>query len=513
MRIPLFGFLILAAICSAAPAPILSTSLVDAVKNRDDATARSLIKQHADVNAAEPDGSTPLLWAAHWNNLELADLLLKSGADVKAVNRYGLTPLAEAASTGSGALIERLLQAGSDANTLSTKQGETVLMTAARVGNVDGVKALLAHGADADARENYRGQTAVMWAAAEGHPEVIKLLAAHGANLSVRSIDRDTIAPKMEAGTPSAPIARGGMTALQYAARQGEMESTRALLDAGADINQKDSDGNTALVLAILNNHYDVAQFLIDRNADLNIGNKDGRAALYTAVDVHDADWSPRPARRESDQHTSLEIVQALLAKDAKVDAQLTAASPIIRLAQDTGDRTMASGATPFLRAARSADVEVMRLLIAKGANPKLANKDGLTALMVAAGVSWSDKIRGTEAEALEAVKLSGDLSLDVNAATDKGDTALHGAALRGADSIVKYLADHGAKLDVKNKQGLTPLDLAMGKVAGPGATPRPPKESTVALLNQLIQAQPPQAESAEATPAPAPPPPQPEQP
>ena len=469
-------------------APALSISLVDAVKSQDKDAARTLLKQHPDVNAAEPDGTTALHWAAHWNDLEMADLLLRAGADVRAVNRYGVSPLSEAAATGSGALIERLLQAGADPNTLATRQGETVLMRASRVGNAGAVKTLLEHGADADARENYRGQTALMWAAAEGHPEVIKLLVAHGAGLNVRSSDRDTTPPKMEAGTPAAPIARGGLAALHFAARQGEIASVLALLEARVDINQKDSDGNTALVLAILNTHYDLAQILIDCMADPNIGNKDGRAALFTAVDMHDADWSPRPDRRETDRKTSMDIIKSLLAHGASVNAQLASASPIMKLTQDPGDRSLGNGATPFMRAARSADLELMRLLLDKGADPKLANKDGLNALMLASGVFWAEKIRGTDAEALEAVKLCVKLGLDVNAATDKSETALHGAANRGVDSIVKYLVENGAKLGVKNQQGFTPLDIAMGKVSGVGVAPKPPKESTVALLKQLAE-------------------------
>jgi ankyrin repeat protein len=466
-------------------ATVGSPALVEALKNQDQETARSLIKQHVDVNAAEPDGTTALHWAAHWNDLETVDLLLRAGADAKAANRYGVTPLAEAASTGSGTLIESLLKAGADPNTLATAQGETVLMTASRTGNVDAVKVLLDHGADVDARETYRGQTALMWAAAEGHPAIVKMLVAHGANLSVRSFDRDTAPPKLMAGTPAAPISRGGLTALLFAARQGEIESGRALLDGGADINQRDSDENNALIVAILNTHYDFAQLLIDRGADANLANKDGRTALYTAVEMHDVDWSPRPARKETDKLSSMDIVHSLVDHGAKVNARLTAATPIIKLAQDTGDRTLAGGATPFMRAARSADVELMHYLLDHGADPKMANKDGLTALMIAAGVSYSDKIRGTEAEALEAVKLCSQLGLDVNTATDKGETALHGAARRGADSIVQFLVEKGANLNARNKKGLTPLDIAMGKGGAPGATVES-HDSTATLLRQM---------------------------
>ncbi len=460
-------------------------SLVDAVKNHDMETARALLKQHADVNAAEPDGTTPLHWAAHWNDREMVDLLLRAGANPSVTNRYGFSPLSEAAAAGSAELVESLLKAGADPNTVVATQGETVLMRAARTGNAGAVKVLLDHGADVDARENYRGQTALMWAAAEGHPEVIKLLIAKSADVNVRSFDRDTKPPKLMAGTPNAPINRGGLTALLFAARQGQIEAAKALLDGGTDLNQVDSDGNNALILALLNSHYDFAQMLLDRGADPNLANKDGRTALYTAVEMHDADWSPRPARRETDQHTSLDLIRSLLDKGAKVNAALTAASPIAKVAQDMGDRTLAAGATAFMRAARSADVELMRLLLDRGADPKLANKDGLNALMLAAGNGWSDKIKGTEAEALEAVKLCASLGLDVNAATDKGDTALHGAAGRGADSIVKFLVEKGANVNAANKRGLTPLDIAKGKGGPPGSSPNP-RESTASVLSQL---------------------------
>jgi ankyrin repeat protein len=413
------------------------------------------------------------------------DLLLRAGANVKTANRYGVTPLSEAAANGSAILVEKLLGAGADPNTIATAQGETVLMIAARNGNLDAVKLLLDKGADPDARETYRGQTALMWAAAEGHADVIKALAAKGADLNVRSFDRDTTPPKMEAGTPIAPIARGGLSALLFAARQGQIEAAQALLEGGADIDQTDSDGNNALVLSILNTHYDLAQLLIDRGANPNITAKNGRAALYTAVEMHDVDWSPRPAHKETDRHTSMEIIQALLAHGAKVNQQLTGPAAIAKLAQDGGDRTLAAGATPFMRAARSADLELMRFLLDKGADPKLANKDGLTALMLASGIGWNDHVRGTEAQALEAVQLCVEKGLDIKTATEKGDTALHGAAERGADEIVKYLVEKGANPSAKNKRGLTPLDIANGKGGAPGQY-RDKHETTAALLAKL---------------------------
>ncbi|HTR37040.1 MAG TPA: ankyrin repeat domain-containing protein [Bryobacteraceae bacterium] len=474
---------LLSVACYAATNGI--TALVDAAKNQDQESVRALLKQHVDVNAAEPDGTTALHWAAHWNDLEMVDLLLKNGANVSALNRYGATPLSEAVRIGSGALIGKLLDAGADANTTVTAQGETVLMRASRFGNLEAVKVLLDHDADVNAKENFRGQTALMWAAAEGHADVVQALAAKGADLNVRSFDRDTTLPKMEAGTPLAPIARGGLTALLFAAREGQMDAARALLDAKADVNAVDSDGNNALVLAILNSHYDLAQFLIDRGADPNIAAKNGRTALYTAVEQHDVDWSPRPARKETDKTTSMDIIKSLVDHKANVNARLKAAAPIWKLAQDMGSRTLAEGATPFMLAARSADVDLMHYLLDHGADPKLANKDGLTALMVAAGIGWDDHIRGTEAEALAAVKLCSDLGLSVNGATDKGETALHGAAHRGSDSIVKFLAEKGGNLNARNKKGFTPLDLAMGKGGYAGGL-GPVHETTASLIKTL---------------------------
>ena len=461
-----------------------NTALVDAVKNQDTEAVRTLLKQHVDVNAPETDGTTALHWAAHWGDLETVDALLKEGANVTALNRYGATPLSEAVRIGSEELVNKLLQAGADPNTLVTAQAETVLMKASRDGDLGAVKALVEHGAEVNAKENFRGQTAVMWAAAEGHADIVSLLAGHAADLNLRSYDRDTSMPKMEAGTPSAPIARGGLTALLFAARQGEIDAVKALLDAKADINAVDSDGNNALVLAILNTHYDLTKFLIERGADVNVAAKNGRTALYSAVEMHDMDWSPRPAHKETDQTTSMDIIHALLDHKANVNAQLTAPAPIQKHAQDMGDKTMAAGTTPFTRAARSADLELMHLLLDKGADPKLVGKDNQTALMVAAGVAWSDHIKGTEAEALEAVKLCVSLGIDLNAATDKGETALHGAAHRGADSIAQYLVEKGANVSARNKRGFTPLDLAMGK-GGYNGGPGPVHDTTAAIIKQ----------------------------
>jgi ankyrin repeat protein len=460
-----------------------SVDLVEAVKSGNKDSVRTLLRQRVNVNAAEPDGSTALHWAAHRNDLDAVDLLLRAGANPVQANRYGATPLSVAAESGGGAVIAKLLDAGADANALVTPYGQTVLMTAARYGNTDGVRVLLERGAHVDARETNRGQTALMWAAVEGHADIITLLLKRGADHRVRSEDRDIAGPgRIVSGTPVAVVLRGGLTALLFAARQGHKEAVRALLDGGAELNHADTDGNTALILAILNTHYDTAQYLLDRGADPNAANKDGRTALFTAVDMVAPAKSPLPPRRETSILTPMDIVKSLLAKGANPNPRLTGPSPIEKVAFDHGDRVLAAGATPFMAAVRSGALEAARLLLEHGADPKLSHdKGGPNALMLAAGLRWNNNLRGTEAQALEAVKMLVGFGLDVNAATDTGDTALHGAAFRGADSIVRYLAEKGAKLDVKNKDSKTPLDLALG------GGDRPANASTAALLRELI--------------------------
>jgi ankyrin repeat protein len=470
------------------PAPLVAygtgADAASAAQNRDMNTVRALIRQHADVNAAQPDGTTALHWAAHWNDLEIVNLLLRSGAKVNVANRYGATPLSEAVVTGNAALVEALLNAGASPKTRTTEDGETVLMTAARAGNVEAVKMLLERGADVNARENYKGQTALMWAAAERHTEIVRLLLQHGADWRVRSIDRETKPPKLSAASSISPIARGGFTALAFSAREGDIATARVMLDAGVDVNYGDIDNTSPLVVAIMNKQFSFAKFLLERGADPNTVDAYGRTPLYAIVDIRNEDWSTLPNRKTDDPLPSLEIVKELLARGAKVDSALIKPLPG-RSGMDSGDTSLNAGATPLMRAARSGDTAVMRLLLEKGANPKLATTDGNNALMFAAGVGYRDKYtRGTDQEALEAVKIMMEAGLDIHAANAKGETALHGAAFRGADVIVQFLVDHGADINAKTKRGFTPLDIARGKDSV--AQLPVPHDSTVALLEKL---------------------------
>ncbi len=469
---------------AAATMSAASSDAADATERRDGAALRKLVNQHARINDPQPDGTTALHWAAHWNELDSFNLLLRAGADPKAVNRYGATPLSEAATIGSAPMIEALLKAGTDPNTLTTADGETVLMTAARAGQLEAVKVLVSRGANINAHETFRGQTALMWAAAERHPQVVKFLLEHGAEWKTRSFDRDNQMPKLSAASSITPMAKGGLTALDFAAREGDLESAGWMLDAGADINQLDADYTHALTIALMNKHYTFAKFLLDRGANPNLADARGRTPLYAAIDARNEDYSALPTRKEDDSLSSLEIIQALLDRGANPNAALTRSLPG-RSGMDSGDTALSAGTTPLMRAARAGDADVTRLLLLKGADPKRETDVGNNVLLFAAGVGYRDKnTHGDEAGALECVKIALSQGLDLHRQNTRGETALHGAASRGADSIVQYLVEQGARLDEKTKTGLTVLDYALGKNITQQLPV--PHDSTVAVVRQL---------------------------
>jgi uncharacterized protein len=479
MRLPL----LLLSITGAAIAFAAPSEVANAAQRRDSTALKTLVSQKADVNATQPDGATALLWAAHWNDVDAARLLLGAGANPKVTNRFGASPLSEAAALGNPALVKLLLDAGADPKSLTTADGETVLMTAARAGNVDVVRMLLDGGADVNAKESYKGQTALMWAAAERHAPVVKLLLERGADWHVLSDSHETKMPKLSAASSVSPMARGGLTAFAFTAREGDIATARVMLDAGVDINQLDVDKASPLITSLMNKQYTFAKFLLDRGANPNVVDVMGRTALYAVIDMRNEDYSATPGRPATDAMPSIEIIKALLDRGADPDIALTQRLPG-RSGMDGGDTTLGEGTTPLMRAARGGDAESMRLLLAKGADPKKTTKEGNTALMFAAGVGYRDKnTTGTEAQALEALKVAMSLGMDVNQANTRGETALHGAAGRGADTIVQYLASQGANLDAKMRTNSTPLDVAMGK----GSFGLPvPHESTVALLQKL---------------------------
>jgi uncharacterized protein len=475
-----------------------SVPLIDAVKAGNVESVRALLKQRVDVNAALPDGTTALHWAAHANSAELARLLLAAGANANAANRYGVTPLTLAASGGNAALAEALLKAGADTK-VTVGEGETILMTAARAGNVGTIKALVAHGADVNAAEQWQGQTALVYAATQNHADAVKVLVELGANVNVRS--KRLVFPDFvfkTAGMIYAVQPVGDWTPLMYAARDGAIDAARALVDGGADMNLVDPDGTTALTLAILNGHFDAAVALLQKGANPNIPDRNGMTALYAAVDMHTIQtvWG-RPMPLLEDATDPVEMVQALLAHKADPNAQLK--RPIIgRHTRNTGDASLSEGTTALTRAAKSGDAKLMKVLLDGGANPHLTQADLTTVAMIAASGGGQRVYPGaasvstpaTEEDSLAALTLVADAGVDLDAFNMNGDTAIHRAAARGADSIVTYLSERGVRLDSLDRRGRTALDVALG-VGGGGRGGAPPRvhKTTAELLRQLMQA------------------------
>jgi ankyrin repeat protein len=439
-------------------------TLVDAVKNGDAATVKALLIKKADVNAAERDGTTALHWAVTRNDVAAVDLLLGAGANVRATNRYGVTPLQLASTNGGVAVVERLLKAGADPNT-SMPDGETVLMTAARTGNVGVIRALVTAGANVNAREPSKGQSALMWAAAEGNAAAVKLLVELGADLRERSKG-------------------GSFTAYLFAVRAGHIEAARTMIDLGVPVDESLTDGTSALVLASINAHYELAGALLDKGANPNAD-----AQGWTAL--HQIAWSRRhnagfnlPGPVATGSLDSLDLARKLVKLGADVNARQ-------KKEPRDGNRNQQNriGATPFLLAAKAADVPLMRVLLELGADPKLATNNKTTPLMVAAGVGiWAPgENPGTPDEALAAVKLALEVGAgDVNAIDDNGDTAVHGAVYRGGNvHVIQLLADRGARLDVVNKKGWMPVTAADGVEYTPAVLKRYPEAA--ALLRKLM--------------------------
>lgn len=481
MRIPFLSFALLSV--AALHAAAADTRLADAAQAPDNETVRTLVKQKVDVNAPQPDGTTALHWAVRHDDVETVNLLIRAGANVKAANRFGTTPLELACTNGDAAIVEAILKAGEDANAVVSVTGDTALMVASRTGKTGAIQALLDHGAHVN-KTNNEGQTALMWAAAAKNPAAVKLLIEHKADVNAQT--HKAPPPRPLDTIFSAPYPVGGMTALLFAARQNDMASAQALLDGGANINEGAADGTSALLIAVLNGHYALANFLLDKGADPNAVDGKGRAALYAAVDMRNLEWSTRPAPPEKDPMTELELMKALIAHGANVNARLTKKIPLRGQPSFDGRWANMIGATPFWRAAQSDDITAMHVLKDSGADPNIATTDHTTALMVAAGVGWSDgQSHGSQADAPEAIKLCMAWGGDVNAKNDVGYTALHGAAFRGANDVVKLLVEKGARMDVKSQEGKLPVNMAEGMHIGPGGWVE--HDDTAALLRKLM--------------------------
>ena len=464
-----------AVICSLTA--MLATSLfgaggadiADAAMKSDSEAVRSLLAKKADVNAAQPDGTTALHWAVQWNDLQMAELLIRSGANVKAANRNGATPMTLACINGEAAIIKALLDAGADPNAAVLLNGETPLMLAARTGKVDSVKVLIDRGANVNAKESIRGTTPLMWAVSENNAAVVRLLVERGADIEAQSTINAAPAQRGRRGATQLGGKIDGVTPLIVAVRERSLESIRVLLGAGADPNKTAADHTSPLLVATLNADYDLAKMLLDKGADPNIANDGNWTPLYLSVKNRNIDTGviPLPNASELD---ALEWIKILLEHGAEPNLRLRTVTPN-RADNYPGWALNETGSTPFLRAAVGGDVEVMRLLLAYGADPSLTTNDNTTPLMAAAGLSWAQGFNHEHSESLtvDAVKLLLDLGADVNAVRNDGATALHGAAHKGANRVVQLLADHGADLTIRDKGGnqegvkLIPLDYALG--------------------------------------------------
>lgn len=449
--------------------------LVNAIKSGDRSTALELIaKKSADVNAAEADGSTPLLWAAHANDADLVARLLKAGAKPNVKNLLGSTPLGEAAFNANSQAIRALLEAGADSN-VTGPDGETPLMLVARSSNLDAAKLLLDKGANPNARESQRGQTALMWAAANSEGPIMRELLAHGAEVDAAS-NTDLMTPLVSGEPRAQPRPPGGMTAMLFSAREGCMDCVKALAEKGASVNLADPEGVTPLITAVFNARFDVAKFLIEQGARVNQWDWWGRTPLYLAVDYNTLPHGGRPDQPSLDETLPIDIIRLLLEKGANPNIQLKLLPPYRATGNDRGLDTMLSlGSTPLLRAAKAQDVPAIQLLLDHGALVDLANSQGWTPTVAAAGGGSVDAdTRGYyySSDIQERAIASLDLLLAhggaINGRAGRFEqTPLESAAFWGWNKVVEHLLSKGADINETDGRGYTPVDYAMGRAAG----------------------------------------------
>lgn len=466
--------------------------LADAIQNGDTRSAQSLLQAGADVNAAQPDGSTPLLWAVYQVDEDLVSDLLRREADPDRTNDFGASPLSEAARLANLELVQQLLAAGADPDSANA-DGQTPLMLAAYNGSMDVARALIEHGANVNAVEAWTGQSALMWAAARKHGELARLLIDSGADVHLRATHFDwssqvTSEPRGQY-RPS-----GGLTPLLFAARSGCLACVDALLAAGADPNLPNPDGVTPLLVALDNFHFDVANLLLDNGANPQAFDWWGRTPLYLAIDVRSIE-SPGRRLEATGKDAALAIAKRLLDAGAFVDAQMNFHRPGVGGGNGRySDELLTTGTTPLLRAAVGHDAEAAQLLLDHGAQVDLPNIFGITPLIAVSGIATprgqlsdgsvffeadvEDKVLAT----LEVLVAAG---ADVNAViTDttsytaewprhasisnrQGQTAIYGPGKWGWMKVAQFLVEHGAKVDVVDFYGKTPMDSAMAQAGG----------------------------------------------
>jgi ankyrin repeat protein len=499
-----------------------STALHWAAFNDDLETTKMLIAAGANVKVTTREGAiTPLFMAATNGNAAIIEALLKAGAGANSVKANGTTALMLAASSGNPDAVKILLDRGANVDAKESVHGQTALMFASALNRDAAIRVLLAHKADPNIATSVRKMERVRFdqdgnvvedrpgrgGAAAKSPEVLDAEAAAAAAkvanetakaeldvfsraLNLKSVVYLTAKPRARAGDVAARPPRkvgadfmGGMTALLYAAREGHMESVKALVEGKADVNLiSGGDKFSPMVTAIANGHLTIAKYLLDHGADPNLITGTGLSALYATIDVQWAPkaWFPQPST-DQEKVGYLELMKSLLDHGANVNAPV---GEKLWFRSFTNDYTWVdpAGATPFWRAAQSSDIVAMRLLIEYKADPKLPIKSGDTPLMAAAGIGWAANWSvNAPYPLIDAVKYCVELGNDVNAVDNRGYAALHGAAYLGDNEMINYLVQKGAKVDAKSKAGDSAADMANG----PTRFGQPHPES-VALLEKL---------------------------
>ncbi len=440
-------------------------TLVQLLENKDFAGAEALLKSGVDANQKSSDGTTALHWAAYYGNAELVKGLLRAEADPATHNDYGSSPMMEAATVGNTELIKLLLDAGVDAES-ANPEGQTALMAVARTGNLDAAELLIKAGADVNAAEKWGGQTALMWAAARRQPEMVKLLVERGAEIDKRAIDRNwerrvTAEPRVK------EMFQGGFTALLYAVREECLDCVKNLLAAGADINKPDPDNISPLILALVNMRFDIAKYLVEQGADVNQWDYWGRTPLYAAVDTNIVPLSQRGDLPPVQLTTGLDVAKLLLEKGADPNYYLKLAPLPREIAYDrAGDNpVMTTGSTPLQRAAYGGDVDMMKLLLASGADMSLGNINGVTPLVAMTNKGGSRGRGKDEAKMMAGLQVLLEAGADINQEGGiNNETPLHTTARLNMLQLVQFIVDHGGNLYAKDKNGLLPLDYATGK-------------------------------------------------
>jgi ankyrin repeat protein len=512
---------------SALTASAAEPTLLEAAEAGSSTEVLARLADGADPNVRDASGTTPIMYAAHYGDFLLVDALIEAGADVTARNAFGTSAITEAAIVGHPQILSALIAAGADPG-FENPEGETPLMAVARTGNVDAAKVLLEAGADIDAREDWGGQSALMWAAARSNPEMVWYLAANGAEPDARGVVRQWPRKIITEPRPK-DMNKGGFTALLYAAREGCIECARALIEAGADPDLHDPERVTPLNMALLNLHYDLAAYLIEAGADVDKWDLFGRTPLYMAADTHTLPVMGNGAMvviPSMDELTALDVARLLLEAGADPNIRLKRRPPYRNVPQDRGgDSILAQGATPLLRAARAGDTAFVSLLLEHGALVDLPSKEGVTPLMAAAGVEFGQRVtRGrnrTEEEVYATIEVLLAAGAGINAqmvrepgrgvfingsALAQGTsyairgrqvpspyavphhTALHGAAMKGMNSVVELLVEHGADLNVRDATGALPFDVAMGEYQEDFVTTEAaPLIDTASLIGKLM--------------------------